>query len=209
MNQSMMDKLGEFNRIEDIQNKLKVKRATAIKYMHLLRKEGLIKTEYIKNKKRLYRIIKVKKPVIGNESFYYLINKYSPIKIVIRHDYRIIGRKATVEEAIVKTIDTKSLKLILASLALFNHVNNWPLLLRLAKQYNVRRKVGALYELTRRFMKVRRIDKRTLNSLLKAKNESRFIIDNFKSRDFKDLEKKWKVHLPFNKVDIMEYEQWR
>ena len=61
----------------------------------------------------------------------------------------------------------------------------------------------------KRFMRVRRVDKRTLNSLLKSKNEPKFIIDNFRSRDFKDLEKKWKVYIPFNKVDIMEYEQWR
>ena len=74
--------------------------------------------------------------------------------------------------------------------------------------YNVRRKVGALYELTRNFMKVRRIDKRTLNSLLKAKNEPKFIVDNFKSKDFKNIERKWNVFLPFNKVDILEYEQW-
>lgn len=209
MNQSMINRLGDFNRIEDVQKKLNIKRSTAIKYIHLLRKRGLVKTEYGRNRKRFYRIIKVRKPVVGNESFYYLINKYSPMKIVIRHDYRIFGRKATVEEAIVKSIEEKNLKVILASLALFNHIKKWPLLLRLAKQYNVGRKVGALYELTKTFMKVRRIDKRTLKALLKTKNEPKFIVDNFKSKDFKDLEKKWKVYLPFNKVDMLEYEQWR
>jgi|SRR3989344_2918886 len=209
MNQSIINKIGDFNKIEDIQNKLKIKRATAIKYMHLLRKKGLVKTEYGRNRKRFYRIIKVKSPIVGNDSFYHLINKYSPMKIVLRYDYRIFGRKATVEEAIVRAIAERNLKVILASLALFNHVKNWPLLLRLAKQYNVKKKIGALYELTKRFMRVRRVDKRTLNSLLKSKNEPKFIIDNFRSRDFKDLEKKWKVYIPFNKVDIMEYEQWR
>jgi len=209
MNQSIINKLGDFNRIEDIQSKLGVKRATAIKYIHLLRKRGLVKTEYIKNKKRLYRILKVKKPVVGNESFYYLINKYSPMKIVIRYDYRIFGRKSTIEEAIVKSVKERNLKIILAALALFNHVENWSLLSKLSKKYNVRRKVGALYELTRKFMRVRKMPKKTLNSLLKAKNEPRFIVENFKSRDFKNLEKKWKIYLPFNKVDIMEYEQWR
>lgn len=209
MNQSIIDKLGNFNRVEDIQNKLKIKRATAIKYIHLLRKEGLVETEYGRGRKRFYRIVKFKKPVVGNDSFYYLINRYSPMKIVIRHDYRIFGRKATIEEAIVKSIGEKNIKIILASLALFNHVKNWPLLLELAKKHNVRRKVGALYELTRMFMRVRKIDKRTLNSLLRAKNEPKFIVENLKSGDFKEIEKKWKVYLPFNKIDMMEYEQWR
>ena len=112
MNQSKIDKLEGFNRLEDIQNKLNIKRSTAIKYIHLLRKRGLVKTEYIRNKKRLYRIIKIKKPVVGNESFYYLINRYSPMKIVIRYDYRIFGRKATIEEAIVKSIEEKNLKIM-------------------------------------------------------------------------------------------------
>jgi len=208
MNQSIINKIGDFNRIEDIQNKLKVKRATAIKYMYLLRKKGLVKTEYGRNRKRFYRITKVRKPVVGNEGFYSIINKYSPMKLATEINYRIIGRKIGVEESIIRAIETKHPKVILASLALFNHVKNWSLLLKLAKEYNVRRKVGALYELTRKFMRVKRIDKRTLNSLLKAKNEPKFLVENFKSKDFKDIEKKWNIFLTFNKVDMLEYEQW-
>ncbi len=209
MNQSIINKIGKIGSLEDIQKKLNVKRATAINYIHLLRKDGFVKTIYKKNRTRLYILKRVTKPIIGNDSFYDIINRYSPMKIGTRHNYRIIGRKINVEEAIVRAIETKHPKVILASLALFNHVKNWPLLLKFAKQYDVRRKVGILYELTRRYMRIKKIPKKTLKALLKAKNEPKFIADNFKSRDFKDLEKKWKIFLPFNKIDIMEYEQWR
>jgi len=130
------------------------------------------------------------------------------MKLATEINYRIIGRKMGVEESIIRAIETKHPKIILASLALFNHVKNWHLLLKLAKDYKIRRKVGALYELTRKFMRVKRIDKRVLNSLLKARNEPKFIVENFKTKDFKDIEKKWGVFLPFNKVDMLEYEQW-
>ena len=208
MNQSIINKIGEVSTIKDIEKKLNVKKATAINYIHLLRKIGLVKTWYKKDKSRLYIIKRLAKPIIGNESFYDIINKYSPMKVAFRSNYRIIGRKIGVEEAIIRAIETKHPKVILASLALFNHVKNWSLLLNLAKKYNVRRKVGALYELTKTFMKVRRIDKRTLKALLKTMNEPKFIVDNFKTKDFKDIERKWNIYLPFNKADIMEYEQW-
>ena len=208
MNQSIINKIGEISTIKDIEKKLNIKRVTAINYVHLLRKNGLIKTWYKRDKSRLYIIKKLAKPIIGNESFYDIINKYSPMKLAFRSNYRVIGRKIGVEEAIIRAIETKHPKVILASLALFNHLNDWPLLLKLSKKYNVRRKVGALYELTKTFMRIRRIDKRTLKALLKAKNEPKFIVDNFKTKDFKDIEKKWNIFLPFNTVDILEYEQW-
>ena len=40
------------------------------------------------------------------------------------------------KEAIIRAIETKHPKVILASLALFNHVKRWQLLLKLAKKYN-------------------------------------------------------------------------
>ena len=60
MNQSKISEIQEISTIEDIKNKLGVKRATAIKYIHLLRKKGLVRTIYGKGK-RFYRITKVKK----------------------------------------------------------------------------------------------------------------------------------------------------
>ena len=208
MNQSIINKIGDFNKIEDIQNKLKIKRATAIKYMHLLRKKGLVKTEYGRNRKRFYRIIKVKSPIVGNDSFYHLINKYSPMKIVLRYDYRIFGRKATVEEAIVRAIAERNLKVILASLALFNHVKNWSRLYKYAKEYDVRRKIGALYDVSRTKLKVRRMDERIRNKLLKSKDKSRYIIKPFKSKDFLEIQKRWNVCVPLNKADLEVYDEW-
>src|SRR3989344_7742842 len=209
MNQSIINKIGKVAEVKDIEKKLNIKRATAINYISLLRKKGLVRTWYKKDKSRIYIIRKVAKPIIGNESFYDIINKYSPMKVAFRANYRVIGEKISIEESIIRAIETKHPKIILASLTIFNHIKNWPLLLELAKAYNIRRKIGALYELARRFIRVRKMPKKTLNSLLNAKNEPNSIVDNFKSKDFKDIEKKWKVYLPFNKVDMLEYEQWR
>ncbi|MEK6907421.1 MAG: hypothetical protein AABW45_02740, partial [Nanoarchaeota archaeon] len=75
MNQSIINKIGEVSTIKDIEKKLNVKKATAINYIHLLRKIGLVKTWYKKDKSRLYIIKRLAKPIIGNESFYDIINK--------------------------------------------------------------------------------------------------------------------------------------
>lgn len=208
MNQSMIKKLTGFRTIKDIQNILKIKRGTAIKYIHLLRKQGLVTTLYKKDRTRIYKITLLPKLNIGNESFYDIINIYSPIKVTSKYNYRVIGRKLTIEEVIIKAIQTKNPKIILASLALFNHVKKWSLLYKLAKRENMARQIGALYELAKRFIKVRKMDKRTSNALMKTKSD-KYIINYLKSNDFKDIEKKWNVYLPFNKIDMGGYKEWR
>ena len=212
MNQSeqRINRIEGFRTIGEIEKILNVKRSTAIKYVHLLRKQGLVRTLYKKDKTRIYRISRLPEIKIGNESFYDIINKYSPIKITNRYEYRIIGRKLSVEEAVIKAIETKNIKVILAALALFNKVNDWRLLHKSAKQHKIKRKVGALYELAKRYMRVRKIDDRILKALLKKdEKEDKYIVDNFKSKDFNDIEKKWNVFIPFNKIDMEEYKEWR
>ena len=43
------------------------------------------------------------------------------------------------------------------------------------------------------------------NSLPKKGDKFKEIIPYFKSKDFKDIENRWKVYLPFNKADLGEY----
>lgn len=43
------------------------------------------------------------------------------------------------------------------------------------------------------------------NSLPKKENKFEYIIPKLKSKDFKKIEKLWKVYLPFNKEDLEEY----
>ena len=37
------------------------------------------------------------------------------------------------------------------------------------------------------------------------KDKFTYLIPSFRSNDFKDIENKWKVYLPFNKVDLVWY----
>jgi hypothetical protein len=100
----------------------------------------------------------------------------------------------------------KEIRPILASLALFKKIKNWPLLYKLAKKENLQRQVGALYDLARKIMKTRKMKKRFRNlSLPKKTDKFQHIISGLKSKDFQEIEKIWKVYIPFNKIDLEDY----
>lgn len=204
----LVKKLQGLQTIESIKKKLSISRSTAIKYVHLLRKKGFVETSGGRNQPRLYRIKLINIKKIGYPGLYDTINKYSSIKIVEPYEHRIIGKKLSIEEALVRAIETKRVRTILASLSLFNHIHNWSRLYKYAKKKKCRNKVGALYELARKFIRVRRIDKKTEKQLLKAKDKDKYIIPKMKSRDFKDIEKKYNVFIPFNKADLEELREW-
>ena len=92
-------------------------------------------------------------------------------------------------------------------MALFNKVRDWHRLYKFAKNENVRRKVGALYEVARTIIKVRKMDEKTRKLMLNAKNEKKYIIQGLRSKNFQDIEKKWKVFIPFNYADLERYNE--
>ena len=203
----ILKKLEGLNTIDLISKKLNVKKSTAIKKIHVLRKLGYVETSGGGKQPRLYRVLRAKSITIGNPGVYDIINKNSPIKLVKPYENRIIGRKLTIEETIVRAIKSKNFRLILASLALFNKIRNWPSLYLFAKEENVRRKTGALYEVARKIIRVRSIDDKTQRLLLNAKNEKKYIITGMHSKDFKDIEKKWSVFIPFDYNDLRRYKE--
>ena len=81
MNKSILRKLKGLNTIETIQKKLNIKRSTAIKKIHELRKLNYIETSGGGKQPRLYRIHINKIVKIGNPGLYDIINKNSPIKL--------------------------------------------------------------------------------------------------------------------------------
>ena len=85
---------------------------------------------------------------------------------------------------------------------LFNKVKDFSKLYNLAKKENIRRKLGALYEVARKTVKTKKIDDKHLKLMLKAKDKKKFVVPNAKSKDFMDIENKWKVYIPFNKQDL-------
>lgn len=188
--------------IESIMAILKVKKGTAVNYMSKLKKKGFVKYFSAGRKKRIYRITTIKPRFGDYPSVHEIINKYSKIKVIEPVRYIIHGRKATAEEAVVFALETQNFRLILASISLFSHIKNWKLLNDIAKKHGLQRQIGALYDLSRLFVKTRRMDKRTGESMLRGKG-SKYIYDKIKTKEFSGIAKKWKVEIPFRTQDLI------
>ena len=194
--------------IEDIQEKLMIDRTKAIYLLHRLRKLGYIKTKYLPNRKRIYSIslLNQQEGVSQLEAF----NENMPnasLRINDDEDYFIHGRKLKAEDGLIYALKKNKVRYIISSLFLFRKIEDWPYLYKLAKKENLTRQISALYDLARLFIKkVKKMPKR-FKSLTAPKKNGKYIsiINGFSSTDFKDIEKKWKVYLPLNRVDLEEY----
>lgn len=200
----LVKELSGVQTIGSIMDVLNVRRNMAIYYVHRLRKEGYVKTKRQSNNRRVYSISLENK--LGGKSYYDLINQHSPIKISTPVIHRIYGKEPSLEETFIYAIKTKSLRTILAALALFKKMHNWAELYRLAKENLLERQVGALYDLARTIIKVRRMS-RTFRKRSLSKRGDRFayLVPGLRSRDFTTIEKMWKIYLPFNKKDLEDY----
>ena len=199
-------KLQGLRTIKSIMREMGIKKSTAIRTVHELRKHGLVRTSGGGSQPRLYRITTTPQIEVGGRGLYDTINKYSRVKLAPTHKHRISGRDMSVEEAIARAAESGSIRTIMASLGLFNHVKDWSRLYHYAKKYDVRRKVGALYDTARTIMKTRRMDER-IRKKLKNGKEGKFMVRNMKSDDFLDIQKEWKVYVPLNKADLRRYEE--
>lgn len=200
----LLQKLAGIQTIESVMDILKVDKRMAIYYLYVLRKEGYVKTRRQSNNRRVYNISLDNK--LGGKSYYDIINRYSPIKISTPVIHKIYGKEPSLEETLIYAIKTKSLRTILASLALFKKINNWVELYHLSKENHIERQVGALYDLARSIIKVRKMTTKFRSSALsKEKYKFEYVIPELKSRDFTKIERVWKIHLPFNKKDLEEY----
>jgi len=183
-----------------------VGRRTAINYISQLRKKGLVKTLYGAGKKRMYSI-KTAAETESGQDFYEMLNKYSRVKIAAPYRYKVHDKKLTVEETIIRAVESGSFRIILAALGLFAHVKNWQLLYQFANKNKIGRKIGALYDAARSIIKIRKMDERTRIALAKSVVKNRYIVDKIKSRDLKDIEKRWRIYLPFNRSDLEAYKE--
>jgi len=200
----LFQKLAGIQTIESIMDILKVDKRMAIYYIHSLRKDGYVKTRRQSNNRRVYNISLDNK--LGGKSYYEIINHYSPIKISSPVIHKIYGKEPSLEETLIYAINTKSLRTILASLALFKKINDWVKLYHLAKENHIERQVGALYDLAHKIIKVRRMSNKFRSSALpKEEYKFEYIISELKTKDFMEIEKMWKIYLPFNKKDLEEY----
>lgn len=200
----LLKELEGIHNIESVMEILNVDKNKAIYYIYRLRKEGYVKTKASSDKKRIYYISRKNK--LGGQSYYDVINLHSPIKLAESFYHKVYGRKITLEETLIYAIKTKNVRVITATLSLFKQINNWTLLGDLARKNNVERSVGALYDLSRRIMKTRKMSKKLRDSILPKRNvKFSEMIEGFKSKDFKDIEETWKIKIPLNKADLEDY----
>ena len=205
--QNIAKSLEGLQTVDTIAKRRGISRRTAINLIWILRKKGLVETGYGKRKIRLYRIRAIKKPDIGFKGLYDIINENSKVKVFAKEQHRIHGHKLTIEEAIIRAIEEEDFRTILAALGLFNKIKDWSRLLKFAKKEKLTRKVGALYDVARTAIKVKRIDKRIRKALLKGTVGDKYIVKKIRSADFKDIEKEWNVFIPFNKADLGVYKE--
>jgi len=200
----LLKKLEGVHTITSISDLLNVSKQKAAYYIYRLRKAGYVKTKKLRDNRRVYSISFENR--LGGSSYYDILNKNSPVKIATPKVYRIYGKEPTLEETLIYAIKTRSLRTILASLALFKKIENWKELYYLAKKNHIERQVGALYDLARKFIRTRKMTKRFRNNAL-PKEECPFVymVDNLKSKDFRDIEKTWRTYLPFNTADLEDY----
>ena len=204
-NTDILKKLEGVQTIETVMDALNVSKQKAIYYLYRLRKKGYVKTKKLSNNKRVYNISFENR--LQGISYYDIINNNSPIKLAANIKYKVYGNPS-LEETLVYALKTQSFRTILASLSLFKKINNWSLLYNLAKKNKVERQVTALYEISRKLILTRKMTKRFKNNALPKKDSKwEYIITKLKSEDFKDIEKKWKVYIPFNKRDLEVYKK--
>lgn len=200
-------KLRGLQTVSNISKKLSVKKRTAINYAWKLRKEGYLTTYAGGSKVRIYQISPIKHKKKKGYSLYELLNENTRVKINVREDYIIHSKKKPgIEEVLVRCVASKEFRVVLASLGLFNKIKDWSKLKYFADKYKIGRKIGALYDVARTTFRVKKMDGRTRKSLLKSK-DSGYIIKYARTKDFKDIERKWRVKVPFNKADLKMYKE--
>lgn len=198
--EELLERLEGMHTVETVAEVLKINKQSALNLLSQLRREEHV-TIFAGGgrRKRIYKISmrKQRKRVLG---MFDVINKYSPhMKINPWYDHQVHG-KYTVEDALIDAIETKSFRVILTSLHLFKHVTDWPRLYAAAKQKGIWQKVGALYDVARMFMKVRRMPER-----YKTYHHQHWMqLTQLKKKNFPDIANIWKVYISFNKYDVGE-----
>lgn len=195
-------KLEGVHTLESISENLGVEKTTAANYVSMLRKKGYVKTRH-GGGDRIYSISSRYR--LGGTSYVDVINKHSPIKVTETVPYKVYGRDIPPEEALIFAIKTGKSRFILAALSLFKTITDWTLMNRLAKENGLQRQIGALYDLSRKYFRTRKMSAFFRKSALPDESDSFVhIIDGFESEDFTDIQERWKVYVPFNKEDLEE-----
>lgn len=193
---NVLIKLEGLQTVENVAGILHLSRQSALNLLSRLKKENYVTTSGGGKQKKLYKITLIKQRK-RDSGMFDIINNYSPMKIASWYDHQVHGSYGP-EEALIDALETKSFRVILASLCLFNQIKEWPKLYQLAKGRDSWQKVAALYDLARLFLRVRKMPEKYRK--LKAKKWLK--LTQLKIKNFPEISRRWKVYLPFNQKDL-------
>lgn len=192
-------KLEGLHTVETAAKTLGITRQGALNLLCRLKKEQHVTVSGGGRRIRLYKIT-IRKQLPRVPGMFDIINKYSPhMKLNPWYDHQVHGRYGP-EEALIDAIQTESFRVILASLHLFKHITDWPRLYRMAKEKDCWQKVGALYDVARLFMHVRRMGTACMRIITKKW----VALTQLRKKNFPEIAERWKVYIPFNRRDMVE-----
>lgn len=200
--EQLLHTLEGLHTIETIATTLNITKQSALNLITKLKRQQYVTVSGKGKTKRLYKITQLKqRPRVPG--MFDIINKYSPhMKLNPWYDHQVHGTYGP-EEALIDAIETQSFRVILASLHLFRHIKNWPKVYQLAKQKDSWQKIGALYDLTKLYFKVRHLPQKY--KPLHAKKKL-YIIKEYQTTEkkFQPITQKWHVNIPFRLGDIQK-----
>lgn len=199
-------KLEGLHTVETVAEELGISRQAAINLLSKLKKEMHVTTSGGGKKKRLYKIT-IRKQLPREQGMFDIINKHSPnMKLNEWYDHQVHGHYG-VEEALVQSVDKNSFRVLLASLFLFQHINDWQKLYKLSQEKGYWQKIGALYDIAKMFMKVKKMPEKYRKQKFETK---KYLIERYDTKEerFTQIKKKWNVEIPFRSADFREVITW-
>ncbi len=183
--------------VETVAEELGISRQSTLNLLGRLKRAGYVTVSGGGRRKRLYKITLTKQR-LRVPGMWDILNRYNPnFQLNPWYDHQVHGVYG-VEEVIVDAVQTKSFRIVLATLRLFQHVKDWKKLHRLAKEKGCWQQTGALYDVARLFLKVRKMPER-------YRREKFFLwkmLSQLKKKNFPSIAEYWRVYIPFNKNDI-------
>lgn len=147
----------ELHTLETFAKKENVTKDSAINKLVKLRKKGLVKTSGGGKQPKLYKLLD--KPEDETNGFYDIVNKYSPEKLQPKFKHYVYG-KYKIENAIIEGLVMSGYREKEAIKHLFRHVNDWKLLMNLAKKKSLDKYVHEVYKEAKKTTRVKKMPRR-------------------------------------------------
>lgn len=162
--------------LSQIQEQRKIKKQSAINYIHRLKKKGLVRTKGGRNQIRFYYIDEI--PQAKENGLYANLNKNTPIKLHPNFIHTVIGNPYSTEQAITDCLSTNDSRHHAAAYFLINKIKDWKRLKDKVKYAKVASALIQLYDLSRKTRKTIRMPK-IIRNALENSDESKIKINEY------------------------------